>query len=110
MQLVDDATWSILCLNLHCRCVAFTLPLKRMEWMSVKSAKTKIIPLIVLFNVAYNSYKVLLLVEVDVGKFGCNPAGGKPELVGLLVTFVAFFLKNLIKLIQFPHTIYYSTV
>ena len=66
---------------IHCRCVAIALPLKRMEWMSVKSAKTKIIPFVVIFNIVYNSYTVFLLTEADSGKFGCNPFGGKPELV-----------------------------
>ena len=71
------------CVIIHCRCVTIALPLKRMEWMSVKSAKTKIILFVILFNVAYNSYTVFLLTEADSGKFGCNPFGGKPELVRL---------------------------
>ena len=66
---------------LYCRCVAIALPLKRMEWMSVKSAKTKLIPFVVLFNIAYNSYTVFLLTEADPGISGCIPTGGKPELV-----------------------------
>ena len=40
------------------------MPLKRMEWMSVKSAKTKIIPLVILFNLSYNSYMVFLIMDV----------------------------------------------
>ena len=55
-----------------------------MEWMSVKSAKTKIIPFVVIFSIAYNSYTVFLLTEADPGIFGCNPFGGKPEIVSLL--------------------------
>ena len=49
--------------------------------MSAKSAKTKIIPFVIIFNIAYNSYTVFLLTESDPGKFGCIPNGGDPEIV-----------------------------
>ena len=52
--------------------------------MSVKSAKTKIIPFVIVFNIAYNSYTVFLLTEADPGIFGCIPTGGKPELVSTM--------------------------
>ena len=60
------------------------MPLKRMEWMSVKSAKTKIIPLVILFNLSYNSYTVFLLIEADDINFGCTRTAGNPLIVSLL--------------------------
>ena len=47
----------------------------------MQSAKTKIIPFVIIFNITYNSYTVFLLTESDPGIFGCIPTGGKPELV-----------------------------
>ena len=65
------------------RCVAITLPLKRMEWMSVKSAKTKLIPFVLLFNLAYNSYTVFWLTKADPGILACTSHGGTSLLVSL---------------------------
>ena len=74
-----DLTYNLI--NIYFRCIAIALPLKRMEWMSVKSAKTKIIPFVILFNLTYNSYTVFLLTEADPGIFGCISTGGDPKLV-----------------------------
>ena len=57
------------------------MPLKQMDWMSVKSTKTKIIPLVLFINIAYNSYTVLLLTEADTGNNICNKLGGDPSIV-----------------------------
>ena len=67
--------------SFHFRCVAITLPLKKMEWMSVKSAKTKIIPLVILFNILYSSYTVFLLVKANPEKFGCIRRSTNPIVV-----------------------------
>ena len=67
--------------SFHCRCVAITLPLKKMEWMSVKSAKTRIIPLVILFNILYSSYTVFLLIKANSEKFGCIRRSTNPIVV-----------------------------
>ena len=69
------------------RCVAITLPLKRMEWMSVKSAKTKLIPFVLLFNLAYNSYTVFWLTKADPGILACTSHGGTSLLVSVKLFF-----------------------
>ena len=73
--------------------------------MTVKSAKTKIIPLVVLFNLAYNSYTVFWLVEADPGILACNSHSGTSVLVGVTIvhfsynlSFPRFFLSGLANL------------
>ncbi len=69
------------CVFVFCRCIAIAFPLKRMDWMTVKKAKTRIIPAIVLVNLAYSSYQVFGLTRVDPGILACNSAKGTSMLV-----------------------------
>ena len=61
---------------LYFRCIAIVLPLKRMDWMTVRTAKKKIIPLVIFASLAYTSYRVLTVVKADPGILACNTISG----------------------------------
>ena len=57
------------------------MPLKRMEWMSVKSTKTRVIPGVFVFSFCYSSYKTLGLTKADPGILACNNVAGTSDFV-----------------------------
>ena len=64
------------CQAYYFRCIAIVLPLKRMEWMTVQAARTRIIPLVVICALAYTSYKSLVTTKADPGILACNAVSG----------------------------------
>ena len=66
---------------LNSRCIAIVLPLKKMDWMTAKAAKRKIIPLVIFAPLAYTSYRALTVVKADPGILACNMISGTSLIV-----------------------------
>ena len=58
------------------RCIAIVSPLKRMEWMTARAAKRKIIPLVILASLGYVSFRCLTVVKADPGILACDAVSG----------------------------------
>ena len=72
------------------------MPLKRMEWMSVKSTKTRIIPGVFFFSLCYSSYKTVGLTKSDPGILACNSVAATSDFVSntLLAWLVRTCIRN----------------
>ena len=57
------------------RCIAIS-PLKKMEWMTARAAKRKIIPLVILASLGYVSFRCLTVVKADPGILACDAVSG----------------------------------
>ena len=79
--LEDNWTVTLSIIASYFRCIAIVPPLKKMEWMKVRAAKRKIIPLVILACLAYTSYRVLIVVKADPGILACDAVSGTSIIV-----------------------------